>query len=77
MPAAPRACLLLPDRARFAGEALPHGLARMLGRADTDEGAGGVESLFDILPRGWPVAAVTREVDCGDAGTAGRHQDMP
>lgn len=65
--AASRACLLLPPRARFAGEALPAGLARVLGRADADAAAGGVESLFDILPRGWPAAAVTREVDAGDA----------
>jgi hypothetical protein len=66
----PRACLLLPPRTRFAGEALPDDIARALGRADRSEGDGGVESLFDVLPRGWPAAAVTRQADAGDAAHA-------
>lgn len=69
MPAA-HACLVLPPRARFAGEALPPGLARVLGRADAAAGEGGVETLFDVLPRGWPAAAVTRQADAGDAAHA-------
>lgn len=62
--------LVLPPRSRFVGEALPPGLARALGRADQDAQGGGIETLFDILPRGWPAAAVTRDVDAGDAGDA-------
>lgn len=61
------ATLLLPARSRFAGEALPSSLAKALGRADVSQGSGGAESLFDVLPRGWPAAAVTRQRDRGDA----------
>jgi len=65
-----RACLLLPARARFAGEALPRDVARMLGRADRMQADAGAQSLFDVLPRGWPAAAVTRQMDSGDAAHA-------
>ena len=65
-----RACLVLPPRSRFAGESLPVVVARALGRADASQGQAGVESLFDVLPRGWPAAAVTRQVDAGDAANA-------
>lgn len=65
-----RACLMLPPRSRFAGEALPPGLARALGRADRDEAPVGVDALFEVLPRGWPAAAVTRQADAGDAAGA-------
>lgn len=61
------ACLLLPPRTRFAGEALPPAVARALGRADRRDTATGVQALFDVLPRGWPAAAVSREVERGDA----------
>lgn len=66
------ACLLLPPRARFAGEVLPQAVARMLGRADRSDAAGrtGPERLFELLPVGWPAAAVTRQVDAGDAADA-------
>lgn len=61
------ATFLLPARARFAGEALPPGVARALGRADSTATRGGPGALFDILPRGWPAAAATRQHDRGDA----------
>lgn len=61
------ALLVLPAAARFAGEALPHALGQALGRADRSHAAGGIDSLFDILPRGWPAAAVMRQHERGDA----------
>ena len=62
------ATLLLPPRARFGGQRLPQSTARWLGRADRDNVEGDpVARAFDILPRGWPVAAVTRQRDAGDA----------
>src|SRR5688500_10989242 len=66
------ATLLLPSRARFAGQALPGAIARTLGRADRSQvGEPGERAQllrhFDLLPRGWPVAALTREFDAGDA----------
>lgn len=61
------ATLLVPARARFAGEALPAAVAKALGRADASSATGGASSLFDVLPRGWPAAAVTRQKDRGDA----------
>jgi hypothetical protein len=73
MPAAPAtATLLLPGRARFAGQALPASAARVLGRADRlPQGDAGERAQllrhFDLLPRGWPVAALTRQADAGDA----------
>lgn len=66
----PTARLELPPRARFAGQALPPALARALGRADSTSGQGGIEAVFDVLPRGWPAAAVTRQRDAGDAADA-------
>jgi hypothetical protein len=45
-------------------------VARALGQADASIGPGGGAALFDILPRGWPAAAVTRQVDRGDAAGA-------
>ena len=65
-----RACLVLPPRSRFAGEPLPSHVARLLGRADRSQGDGGIQSLFEVLPRGWPAAAVTRQADRGDAAHA-------
>lgn len=67
------ATLLLPARDRFGAQRLTPDVARALGRADraVDTGApagGGQHArVFDILPRGWPVAAVTRQLDAGDA----------
>ncbi|MGH8085633.1 MAG: phosphoglycerate mutase [Lysobacter sp.] len=62
------ATLLLPPRARFGGQRLSPSTARWLGRADQDDAEGDpLARAFDILPRGWPVAAVTRQRDAGDA----------
>lgn len=63
-----RAILLLPAFSRFGVQRLGEASARMLGRADAThhEGAQTLR-LFDILPRGWPAAAVTRQADAGDA----------
>jgi hypothetical protein len=68
----PTATLLLPARTRFAGLCLPDTIARMLGRADrmpADEPGERAQLLrhFDMLPRGWPVAALMRDFDAGDA----------
>lgn len=68
---APVASFLLPARQRFGGQELPHDVARWLGRADRrDAGAGERAQLmrhFDLLPRAWPVAALTRAFDADDA----------
>ncbi|WP_297176875.1 phosphoglycerate mutase [Thermomonas sp.] len=62
--------LLLPSTVRFASSTLPMALSKRLGRAD--QGQGGVGELallarhFDVLPRGWPAAALTRLLDTGD-----------
>jgi hypothetical protein len=65
---------LLPARVRFGGQALPPALARALGRADRTQGEAGERAQllrhFDVLPRGWPVAAITRAFDAEDAATA-------
>ena len=65
------ATLLLPPTARLAGP-LPPSLAAALGRADRmpDAEPGERAQLlrhFELLPRGWPVAALTRQSDAGDA----------
>ena len=65
--------LLLPERRRVP-EAVPSAsAARALGRGDrlADGEAGELAQLqrhFELLPRGWPMAALTRELDAGDAG---------
>ena len=69
---APRHALLLPERRRFAGQPLSKPVARALGRADRlpDAEAGERAQLqrwFELLPRGWPMAAITRQRDAGDA----------
>lgn len=63
--------LLLPPRNRFDGQSLPAELARALGRADRlPAGQGGwraqLQRHVEVLPRGWPVAAVTRQLDAAD-----------
>ena len=76
MPGAPAtATLLLPERARFAGQPLPAPAARVLGRADRlPKGEPGERAQllrhFDLLPRGWPVAALTRQAAANDAAGA-------
>jgi len=65
---------LLPPRPRIAGRGLPDVVARALGQADRLPVAEAGERAqlqrhFDLLPRGLPVAALTRQVDAGDAAS--------
>jgi hypothetical protein len=65
--------VLLPERRRYSGQAISRAIARGLGRGDrlADGEAGERAQLqrhFEILPRDWPIAAITRELDAGDAG---------
>jgi hypothetical protein len=66
-----RSTLLLPARSVFAGRDLPPDVALALGRADAaraDPGeAAQLQRHFTLLPRGWPVAALTRATDASDA----------
>lgn len=69
------ATLLLPARFRLAGQPLSSASARALGRADASGvGEAGERAQllrhFDLLPRGWPVAALTRSQDANDAASA-------
>lgn len=65
------ATLLLPGRARFGGQRLPEPVATRLARADRSQHKGDAAArLFDMVPRGWPVAAATRQMDVGDAADA-------
>ena len=67
----PSATLLLPARASFGAQRLSAETAQALGRADREAVTGEQRArVFDILPRGWPVAAVTRQRDAGDASIA-------
>lgn len=71
---APAATLLLPARERVAGTPLPPALARAIGRADAlPAGEAGeraqLQRHFELLPRGWPAAALTRCLDAGDAAS--------
>ena len=75
MSSASRRVLLLPERRRFRGHVLADDLARALGRADrlpaNDPGERAqLARHFDILPRGWPMAAMLRQYEAGDAGGA-------
>lgn len=64
--------LLLPSRAWITGalSSAPT-LARVLARGDRENAGDGdeaqVQRQFDILPRGLPIAALTRQYDCADA----------
>ena len=63
--------LLLPERSRLAEQRLPPQLGQWLARADRATVSGSQRSrLFDVLPRGWPVAAATRQREAGDAAHA-------
>lgn len=65
------ATLLLSERSRLAGQRLPEELGRWLARADCrDHQSPPLSRIFDVLPRGWPAAAVTRQRDVGDAAGA-------
>ena len=69
------ATLLLPARSRLAAAALPDDVARALGRAECIEASPGeaaqLQRHFTIagVPAAehWPVAALTRQLDAGDA----------
>lgn len=66
------ATLLLPARARLGGT-LPADVAKALGQGDRSEGEAGetaqLRRHFQLLPDHWPVAALTRQLDAGDAGS--------
>jgi len=65
------ATLLLPARSRFAGRPLPAAFAKALAQADRQSGAAGerdqLSRHFQLIPDHWPVAALTRQLDAGDA----------
>ena len=62
------ATLLLPARDRFGAQRLAPEMAKALGQGDrTALPLTQRARVFDILPRGWPVAAATRQRDVGDA----------
>lgn len=68
------ATLLLPARTRLVGQALPPDVARALGRADRGPVEAGelaqLRRQFQLVPDHWPVAALTRQLDAGDAAGA-------
>ncbi|HEY0333992.1 MAG TPA: phosphoglycerate mutase [Stenotrophomonas sp.] len=72
------ATLLLPERARLPGALANESVARALARADRSTGAAGeqqqLQRHFVIAQEAgtgqWPVAALTRHFDAGDAGPA-------
>lgn len=71
MTAATTATLLLPERERFGGQRLSEDLGRRLARADRIARTGDpLARVLDVLPRGWPVAAATRQRDARDAAHA-------
>src|SRR5688572_15841638 len=71
VPAPAAATFLLPARMRLAASPLPPEIAQALGRADRIGGEAGERAQltrhFALLPRGWPVAAITRAFDADDA----------
>ena len=65
------ATLLLAARSRFIGQPLPALLAKSLSRADFQEMQAGERAQlrrhFQLIPDHWPSAALTRQLDAGDA----------
>lgn len=65
------ATLLLPEKGRLPGVLAADDVARALARADRSQAeAGEREQLrrhFTLAPADWPVAALTRQLDVGDA----------
>lgn len=62
------ATLLLGERGRFGGQRLTDATGKAMARGDhVHLPAAQLTRAFDVLPRGWPVAAVTRQRDVGDA----------
>jgi len=69
------ATFLLPAAARFGGQQAGADVARMLGRADRaqagDDGRRAqLRRHFRLTPDHWPMAALTRQMDAGDAAGA-------
>lgn len=68
------ATLLLPEKRRLPGTLGDTAVARALARADGHTAdAGEVAQLqrhFSLTPAHWPVAALTRQLDAGDAAGA-------
>ena len=68
------ATLLLPSRSRFPAAPLPDDVARALGRAACSSVQAGeraqLQRHFQLHPAHWPVAALTRQLDVGDAADA-------
>lgn len=70
-----QATLLLPAARRFGRQVLSAAISRTFGRAQRLPDAGeGRQALllrhFQLVPNHWPVAALTREADAGDASGA-------
>jgi hypothetical protein len=64
--------MLLPERRRFGVLRLSPAVAKLLARADRLEAGGEgeraqLERYFQAQPRGWPMAAMQRQAECGDA----------
>src|SRR4249919_2554984 len=64
--------LLLPERRRFAGQPVAAEVLKLVGRADADAPAEAGERAqllryFQLRPAGWPIAAMTRQLEFGDA----------
>jgi len=68
------ATLLLPARARLPGALPADAVAHALARADRAQGAAGeraqLQRHFTLDAEPWPVAALTRQLDAGDAAGA-------
>jgi hypothetical protein len=66
-----RATFLLPAGERFGQQRLADDAARALGRADRAAGEAGRRAQllrhFYLTPRHWPIAALARRADAGDA----------
>ncbi len=68
-----QATFLLPAAARLGGQPLGPASARALGRSDrsSPQQASGHEAQllrhFELIPNHWPMAALTRQLDAGDA----------
>lgn len=71
-----RIVLLLPERRRFSGQAISSAVSTLLGRADSlplqDPGESAqLLRHFQLQPRGWPMAAISRQSNVGDAAGKG------
>ena len=70
-----KATILLPAADRLGGPDLDHAFARAFGRADRATASAGRRPQllrhFQIIPNHWPIAALTRQLDAGDAAGAG------